>query len=200
MPGSGTSRLGRALVEELSPDITTEHISVGNRIRQIGRGALHSPYQQAVLDHLNGDKIHTPLHDEIVYGIVVEALERYDETQLILLDGYPRYQHQVEASQLLAIIDWRTLHGMIITETDTETALARMILRGERDVNRTITPAQASDRLDTFLLSFEAVKYECERRHIPIKTVDTGGSRTVSTHLGLQAVKDLLDNPTLHFK
>ena len=192
-PGSGKSRLGRELAAELEPGISAEHLSLGEQVRAIGRGALSS-YSREVIAHLDSPHPEKPLPDELAYGLVSEALVRADEAHLILLDGYPRYASQIESVYELAIKDERWLDGMIITDTNDEIALARMLKRNERNAYRytKVEPSQARARLLNYETLTRPAYEEFRARNLPIEVIDTSYSKQTTTNRGLAAVAYML--------
>lgn len=192
-PGSGTSRLGKVLEQHLwRHHASAEHISVGNRIRAIGSGVLRSVYTDTVVNHLNSDRAFLPIDDDIMYGLVSEVLLQSEERDIILLDGYPRYEPQAADIQDLAVKDERSVTGMIVTQVDEETSLARMIKRGQKNHARAVSLAEACWRLDYFNDTFPATLTKLRQDGMPIVRVDSHGSKPQTDIMGIEAVHRLL--------
>lgn len=193
-PGSGKSRLGRDMAEQLALDSSVEHLSLGERVRAIGRGAI-SRYRYDVTAHLNSDYPEEPLHSELIYGVVSEYLMQASNADLILLDGYPRYLNQIESTYELAIKDGRQLSGMIVTDTSDENAMIRMMKRGKKDLERhEIDPVFAQWRIQSHHTSFEPVLHELQKRGLPIEMVNTTYDKQATTRHGLFAVAYMLSS------
>lgn len=192
-PGSGKTRLSRSIEQHLRYNqITAEHISVGNRIRGIGAGIIRSAHVAAVLDLLNSPNPSTPLDDEVMFGIVSEALHWSATTDIVLLDGYPRYESQVETTLELALKDERLIKGMLVTITDDEASLIRMLKRGQKDHTRLLTFGEAIDKLAEFHATFPKTLSELAAKEVPILRIDTSGSKTDTDTTGNRAAERLL--------
>jgi len=191
-PGSGKSRLGRDLALQLSSEVSVEHVSLGERVRAIGRGAL-SRYRHDVTTHLNSDYPEEPLHSELIYSVVSEYLMQSSNVDLLLLDGYPRYHNQVESTYELAIKDRRQLLGMILTDTSDEHAMVRMLNRSKKDPDRhEVDPMFAQWRIQSHHASFEPVRRELQNRGLPIETINTSRDKQATTRHGLFVVAYML--------
>jgi adenylate kinase family enzyme len=192
-PGSGTTRLGRSVERGLLREgISTEHISVGNRIRGIGNGIIQSAFTSAIIDHLNAPNAHARLDNELMHGLISEALCQSGDRQLILLDGYPRSVAQVDHIEELSVKDERPLRGIVVTEVDAETSLARMIKRGQRDRARAMTTTQAVGRFVEHAMIFPQVLATITARGVPIERIDTSGNKEVADQLGIHAVRGFI--------
>lgn len=193
LPGSGKSRLGRSMAEILhESNRSAEHISIGDRIRSIGSLAIHSTFTDIIHRHLHSADRHLPLSDEVAYGVVSEALLDSHETDLILLDGYPRNLNQYMDINQLAFNEDRYLRGMVITETSDEDMLSRLTMRQPRNFEGHINPTIARERLEMQrenlkLLHSELLINPSYRLHTQI--VNTHGSKETSTRQGLGALQ-----------
>lgn len=193
-PGSGKSRLGRDIVKNLSSELSVEHISLGERIRAIGRGAI-SAYSFDIAAHLASDYPEEPLNSELTYSLVSEFLFQARKVDLVLLDGYPRYIDQVESTYELAIKDGRQLRGMIVTDTSDENSMVRILKRGKKDRERQeVDPAFARWRIQSHHTSFEPVRQELQKRGLPIETVNSTYDKQATTRHGLFAVAYMLSS------
>lgn len=154
-PGSGKSRLASAVAAKLEAEagITAEHISLGNRLRHIGRGVIESMYRQEVIDHLSSPDTSTArLREDVVKNIVLDALEDSNrkDIDVVLLDGYPRYPDQVETLRFFSVITERALAGCITTVIDERTALARILKRSSDHSDRRLDDRAAKKKVENY--------------------------------------------------
>jgi adenylate kinase family enzyme len=192
-PGSGTTRLGLSLERQLQQDgISINHISTGDHVRRIGTGAIHSAMTADIIDHLVTHPQFDPIDDDVIRDLVHESLGRYETSDVVLLDGYPRYPAQVEAAEELAYIHDRTIKGMLLTDVDPEAALIRMIKRGQKYRDRAITLEAAIDRLATYNANLPHLLEEVRAKNIPIEIVPTHGAKEVTTGIGSLALRTFL--------
>ena len=204
-PGSGKTRLGKAMAERLTADtdLRAEHISLGNRVRMIGRGVLWSAYQQEIREHLNDPRtIDMPLDGEIVRRVIADALSQSDAngTDVVLLDGYPRYIDQVETYFELAQISGRQTPGGLIATVGRETALARMLKRGRDHQDRAIDVDEAVKKLDLHDESYPLTLHQLGMYALrfDLWPIDTSGPYERTGELGFQATMRLLGRPLPH--
>lgn len=190
---SGRSRLASSLVDELSVQMSIEHLAVGDIIRSIGRGALRSYRTLEISRHLHGPNAIQPIDNDVMYDVISESLTDHNSTDIILLDGYPRLASQMDDLAELALLDDRNIAGMIVTQTSEEIALMRMIKRRNRPFSPHLTVSEARERLEISRMNSEAVIAECQVHNIPIEFVDTSHSKVESTDIGLYLVKHLLN-------
>lgn len=192
-PGSGKSRLGRSLVKDLQPHIYAEHLSVGNTIREIAKGAIKSAYTEQIRKHLQSNQSYEPLDDEILYNTIDERLAHHHDAGVLLIDGFPRYQPQIEMTYELATLHGRTLAGLLVTDIDNDNAVVRMISRNARDYQPENLVSTAYMRLVTHAEHYPAVEDELTfNRNLPTQKIDTSGERDVTDFHGLQAVMRML--------
>jgi adenylate kinase family enzyme len=154
-PGSGKSRLASAVAAKLEAQagIVAEHISLGDRLRHIGRGTIESIYRREVIDHLSSpDSSTARLREDVVKNIVLDALEDSNrkDVDVVLLDGYPRYPDQVETLQFFSVITERALAGCITTVIDERTALARIMKRSSDHRERRLDDRAAHKKLENY--------------------------------------------------
>jgi len=190
-PGSGKSLLGRELSRDLSPIVSVEHLSVGDHIRAIGRGAL-SAYHNDVLDHLNTFGQTQPLDHAVMSAIVTERLEHAADAQLVLLDGFPRYLEQVKHLYNIAEVTKRSIKGMVVTHIDDEIAINRLLKRHESHPERQTDPASAQARIDHFNSTIQPVYDELTDRQVTLRRIDTNATKQATTLHGLLTVQGLL--------
>lgn len=191
-PGSGRSRLGESLAQELHTQMSVEHISVGDTIRAIGRGVLRSYYAHDIHAHLKSGS-GQPIDDVIMYNVIEEIMERADGTELLLLDGYPANREQVKDLFELAVIDNRTIAGLLHTEIEDSLAIMRMIKRRPRNYDGELTVSGAQERLKQRSMDFKAAALELSCCDVPFELIDTSGPKDATTRHGLLAVYQFLD-------
>ena len=71
--------------------------------------------------------------DEIVTGIVQEALSKPEYKNGCILDGFPRNQNQAEALDSLLKSIQREIHCVINISVDNEEIVSRLLNRGRKD-------------------------------------------------------------------
>lgn len=192
--GSGSTRVSRATAETLKrADVSIEHISTGDRIRAIGRGALASAYTQDILDHYAAFDTTVPIENSLMANLIDESFQEHAQAQLLILDGYPRYESQADDIVRLAEAHQRIIRGMIVTQADWETCIARMIQRGQKHPERALTREQAVDRLAIHTVSFPDVIASLEEADIPIHYIDTEGPKEVTNRLALRAIRSFYE-------
>lgn len=195
LPGSGKSRLGRSMAELLhTPKRSAEHVSLGDRVRNIGSLAVDSAFGDAIYRHLKSPQRHLPLSDEIAYGVASEALIDSHQSDLVLLDGYPRNINQYTDVGQLALNEERQLRGMIITETSEEDMLSRLVMRQPRNFEGRIDPTIAHERLDTQRENLRLLHGDLlvnPDYRLRLQYVNTHGPKDTSTRLGLEALREL---------
>jgi adenylate kinase family enzyme len=192
-PGSGTTRLGHSLEQQLRFDaVSIDHLSVGDSVRRIGAGTIHSAMTAEIINHLLTGHINDPIDDVVMQRIVDESLESSSGTEVILLDGYPRYPAQVDSVKELAMRHERTIRGMLLTNVPSETALTRMIKRGQKNRERSMTLNLAIDRLDRYYATSPELLETIEAKGIPIEVISTAGQKEVTTEIGLLALRAFL--------
>lgn len=197
-PGSGTTRLGKSLENRLqSSHVSAEHVSIGDRIRRIGAGLIHSARTAEVISHLTNLPANHPVDDGVMYDLIAEVFDDFQGSQLVLLDGYPRYPAQVRHIEELAAADERTVRGLLVTKTDPETSLARTIKRGQKKPDRTVSLPEAVDRLAAHNDAFPGVIEALTARCIAIAEIDTSGSKMDADKAGLEALLRLVSLPRL---
>lgn len=191
-PGTGKSRLGRTMAEQLDSEMSVEHISIGDRVRKIalGRDAVKSAHRQAIIDHLNSDTPHAPLPDEIIHDVVDDALQQHEARETILLDGFPRYKTQMTHLDGLFDEGDRVLRGLILTTVHDDIALRRLVKRtGERDINEEL----ARERIAEHKKHYHPVVRKLDNCGLPIAKIDTSGEdKNETTQRGLQVVRRML--------
>lgn len=201
-PGSGKSHLAEAVARGLrqEKDISAERISLGDRLRHIGRGVIWSAYQAEIQYHLTSPATtDLPFDDDIVERVVGDALSEPDirDVDVLILDGYPRYPLQVDTLAYLALLGGRCTPGALVTKVDDNTALARMLKRGHKREERAMTSEQAQLRLALHYENYPATLMKMNKLATSFTTrqVDTSGSYEQSAYLGLKATLEILGEP-----
>lgn len=176
--GSGKTNLSRRLQialdrsEDLHP-YTIDHVSIGEYVREqaeqvIGHEVILSCFRQDIIDHLNTAPLQ-PMKEDLIVGILTEIILRSDADTL-LLDGYPRYGHQVEQLYETSIEAGAFTHAAIITHVSDEEAVRRML---KRDGERTIDKEAALERLRQQKAGMQAVRSVFIETNLPFALIDT---------------------------
>lgn len=192
MPGSGKSRLGKSLAHELRTEMSIEHLSIGDIVRAIGRGAINSYHSEHINKHLTGPKANELIDNRIMYDVINETLSAHDSTSHLLLDGYPRTLDQLDDLTELTAHDGRTQLGALVTITDEDLAVMRMIKRSPRDYEGNLTVTEARERIRQYVDSYTPVIRELRASGQPLKTIDTSGIKEDTNLAGLDALRTIL--------
>lgn len=189
MPGSQTGHLGESLAERLhSPLRSTEHVSLGNRIQAIGRGAVESLYGSHISRHLESRHPENLMDSEIIKGVVEEVFDEHRDTDLLFLSGYPRSPTQVSDALSTARHYRRLIRGIIATQTDELTATTRML---EQDGYPT-TLDEAKAELEMYRITSHDTVEAIGRRGLLLARVDTTGAKADTDTQGLRALATML--------
>ncbi|MFI5212542.1 MAG: nucleoside monophosphate kinase [Candidatus Saccharimonadales bacterium] len=209
-PGSGKSTLGDNLVRELRPRLSIEHISTGDLVRAIGSDAIKSTYASVIKNHLNSPWPDQPIDNEIIYAITSEALDRVKATKLVLLDGSPRRigksdldfvnsrrDGQVDDVYQLALMDERTILGMVLTVVSMDQAISRLLSRGPRDFERSLNHELAEERIRNYEAELAPVLRLLHGHGLAITSIDSSGDKQSTTDQAKIAVAKLRQKTTL---
>ena len=191
-PGTGKTQLGKSVTREGRKDgLSIEHVSVGDRIRRIGAGFIHSSVTSAIVEHLEKQGTsYMPVDEDVMQELLGEILKEAKECDILLLDGYPRYKPQVDLLQQAAYQDNRTFAGMLVTTTDPETSEIRAFKRGRKHTDRVLSYEEVQERMLAHDKSFPGVLSEMERIGVPIATIDTTGDKDETNKAGLFEVEN----------
>lgn len=192
--GTGKTTLGRSATKELQKEMSVEHISTGNLVRYIGSGAVASAFRQEILTHLLGDNPNERLDDDIIKGIISEAI--WDSSaDLILLDGAPRTPHQVDDISELAVKDQRKIAGALLTfVASREQNIARLLKRSPREFSRQLFYDEAVAQLDYTNQTLDSVTDKLWKNALPLRYLETSGEKTATTQQGVELIKHLLSD------
>lgn len=197
--GSGKSRLAKNVVERLQPTQSIDHLGVGDTIRKIGRGVIKSNQYEAIRDHLNSPQAHQLLNDEIMYEVMQEAFSAYQSSDTILADGFPRTSAQADQLDTLAVLDSRKIAGFIMTNASDKDAIMRMISRGPRDYEGSLSVSDALARVKHDRVLQNDMALPMHFPSLPFEVIDTSASTEVadSTRAGLRVVSNMIhtNNP-----
>lgn len=201
-PGSGKSRMARTLVDRLheSTDLQAEHISVGEQVRLLARGAISATFREYVDLHLaNPHTANEPLDEEIILDLLNISLGSAADrgSDIVLLDGYPRYDYQVDSYFDLAQAHGYKSPGALIMEVDTSTALSRILKRGRDHQERNISTPQAWDKLVGHRESYPAVlrKLGAFSTWFSLYTIDSSGPKHQTDDRAFEATMRLVGEP-----
>lgn len=127
-PGSGRTTHCKRVASENFDGKSVRHVSVGDQIRAIRQQGIHSNHSNYVRSS------ETPAHlpDEIVNGIVFEALGTPAPDDILLIDGYPCYAPTVDIFHTSLKENNHRLLGTIALDVSLDTSIARTLSRGRR--------------------------------------------------------------------
>lgn len=172
-PGSGKTTQCERLVAEGMNEATFAHISIGNQLRAIKNGQVDSLFSA----YLTSAEATSPPPDDIVNGIIFEAIKKSTETDVLLVDGYPRFAHAVDEFHQTLRETHHTLRGTIELTASLEMCMQRAATRPRRD------DEPESDDIYSSLIAYRYTRHEHTTRLAllalstlaPVETVDAGG-------------------------
>ncbi len=94
-PYSGKSSLSRELSKKKYGSSSIRSLPMGERLRAIGSGKIHSHYSEMLARNTNALKQHMPVPKEAALGVFEEFITK-NAGSLIILDGFPRYPDRLE--------------------------------------------------------------------------------------------------------
>lgn len=201
-PGGGKSRMGVALVDRLheSTSLNTEYISVGDQVRLLARSAINASLGEYIHRHLaNPVTANDPLDEEIIHELVDTSLRSAssNDTDVVFLDGYPRYVGQVDSYFDLARAHGYATPGALITEVDMETALTRVAKRGRKQEGRSADALHAWDKVISHNESYPATlqKLGALGTGFIIHRINTSGPKLQTDDRALEATMQLIGEP-----
>lgn len=148
-PGSGKSSSGLVAIANLiSRGFDIDICSVGDRLRSIMLGAIPSQYALDVESDVEALRKAMPISDLTVSNVVHEYLR--ESARITVLDGYPKYRHQVPDFLKRSSIDSVKFCGVIELVIQRDIAISRLISRGTRPAEEVVTRDFALDRLDEY--------------------------------------------------
>jgi len=125
-PGAGKTTQSRRLCEE-NADIG--HISIGEVWRGVMNGVIDSQYSEQVMSQ----DITKKQSDNLTNRLLFEALQRLDSSQqVILVDGYPRYETAIEPFFLMTEEKRCRILGGVCLELSIDDSVDRVEGRGVR--------------------------------------------------------------------
>ena len=127
-PGSGKSTQSEQLVDETLDGRAVFHVSAGNRLREVRSGASDSRYA----NDINSPIAPSPLPDEVVNGVIFEAVESQNDSSLVLIDGYPRHPSAIDVFARYINKHEHDLLGVVNFNISLETSMQRVGTRGVR--------------------------------------------------------------------
>lgn len=126
--GSGKSTQCSRLASDGLNGVTVQHISAGNRLRDIRTGREPSKFSR----YINDPSAPSPLPDWVVGGTIFEAISN-DDSSLTLVDGYPRHPQAVESFRESVLRNRHRLLGTIVLQLSMNVSIERIVARGKRD-------------------------------------------------------------------
>lgn len=129
-PGSGKSVQSEKLIAEGLPNRTVKHVSAGNRLRGIRSGQIISAYGN-LINPEPGKRV--LLDHNIMTRVIFEYINQLSRTDLVLVDGYPRFPEAVPCF-IEQLGEYRhNLLGCINLEVSERVSLDRVLGRGGRE-------------------------------------------------------------------
>ena len=129
-PGSGKSVQSERLAEEGLPNREVRHVSAGNRLRGIRSGQIASAYSDLVNPE-PGKRV--LLDHNVMTGVIFEYINQVPRTDLVMVDGYPRFLEAVPAFIELSGKYGHDLLGCINLRVSERVSLDRVLGRGGRE-------------------------------------------------------------------
>lgn len=169
-PGSHKERLGNQLASESYSQLFVEHIPFETLARSLGHSALEA------IDHKTS------------YDIMSEALYRQRSAGLLLITNYLQHAEQIEDLYELAMLEDRSISGLLIADAPYDEKLLRII--GESKKPMTVEGAQ--QHIQEYQQRNDAIIVELNYRDVPIEFVETTGSEERVIGNGVHALQRLL--------
>ncbi len=180
-PGAGKStnsaRMAAEGLEVAGQTFSVVHASAGDRLRAIRLGAQVSEYS----GFINSPEAPSPLPDEVVSGTLFEMVHDKDEPQLVLFDGYPRFEGSVDGFIDAIKERQHRLLGCVALSVSPETSVRRILARGPRLGDREDIRTEAELRehamrryAEDFTTTQLAIKKLAD--YVPVERIKTGSS------------------------
>ncbi len=200
-PASGKTTISRMLIEAAArgefQGVTVTHISAGDRLRDIGQGNTQSLYADEVASYTVKLKHAQPLPHSLVAQVIQEAVLESEET-LVLLDGYPRFDEQLNDYQMLARHTGRKTIGLVefiaSDELVTERLLERGARTGEQNPNEALIKARLEEYHTSVARTIETIRRASiiEYRAIPVSGEVKEAAKDFSEFVRLKLAYDTI--------
>jgi len=117
-------------MEKWLPNREVKHVSAGNRLRSIRSGQIASVYSDLVNPE-PGKRV--LLDHNVMTGVIFEFINQVPKTDLVLVDGYPRFSEAVPCFIELSDKYGHDLLGCINFKVSERVSLDRVLGRGGRE-------------------------------------------------------------------
>lgn len=130
-PGLGKSTLAKSVAEQLNQAGTSAAVfSIGERLRAISSGQLPSKYSGELAANKDVLFAHAHVDDpRVIHGVVAEYLQQTD-SEMILIDGYPRYEVMLQGYEAMLQANGCETKLVVIIDGSDTLARERMEKRG----------------------------------------------------------------------
>jgi hypothetical protein len=169
-PGSHKEQLGNQLANEYFSQLFVEHIPFETLARALGHSALES------IEHKTS------------YDILSDALYLHRSAGLLLITNYLQHVEQIEDLYELAMLEDRSIAGLLIADAPYDEKLMRIIGESKKPV----TVDDAKQHIRSHQQRHDAIIVELSHRDVPIEFVDTTGPEARVTGNGVYAIQRLL--------
>ncbi len=174
-PGSGKSTLARSIQEQIRAEgaFSSEHLSIGDRLRAIGGGVIQSVFSADILEHSKTLSKSERLPAHTVRAVVQEYLEtRSDQTTHVFVDGYPRYEDEVDPFMRVADLSSYRVSGLVHLGLSNDDAVERILSRGTRENERSVDEEFARWRLGQHDTHYNLTRAALERHGVPVFNIN----------------------------
>lgn len=186
--GSGKSTQCTMLASTGLDGISVQHISAGNRLRNIRTGVQASEFS----DFINDPGAPSPLPDWVVAGTIFEIIDR-GNASMSLVDGYPRHPQAVESFCTTASSRRHTLLGTIAMQLTIDASVERIAQRGKRDGERVEAANIRDFARHRYLKDLQTTNHAIDKlgKIAPVRFVDAEQDISVVHARFMEAVRSL---------
>lgn len=147
-PGSGKTTHASKFKETYPNSV--EHISIGNRLRDIKLGIIKSTFKRDVDQQAETLAQSAPLKHEVVNGVVFEFIQECPSTTIVFVDGYPRFLEQLPLFFESLKSTNNEYIGIINLFISKDTCVERLTKRGTRGGEKQVDPSFAIWRFNEY--------------------------------------------------
>ena len=189
-PGSGKSTQSDSFTRDGIEGRHVFHVSAGKRIRDIRSGLTESSFSDIIRD----PNTPSPTTDAVLRGVVFEQIANAEADDLVLIDGFPRHEHAIDAFLDDARRYGHKLLGLVNLEASLEVSIERILARGDRSGEKVIgsnLEEFAVHRYEEYLEKSKAI-IDTFNSRVPIEQIDANGQPEAVTQAFCRAVHGLL--------
>ncbi|MFB8004941.1 nucleoside monophosphate kinase [Nocardia sp. NPDC056000] len=192
-PGCGKSSASEAVVSELRRrhGIDAVFVSVGDRLRAIRAGTVTSKFAEQVTGAAKALSSGRRVTDDLVTAVVDEFLTLRSSSQVLIVDGYPKYRQQLDPFECAVARASGQIRGVVYMDLPDELAVGRIVRRGSRIGEQASAQQFARDRIALYNSENRDIESMLRARYRTIR-VDASNDRTQSCTAVVSAAMTLL--------